>query len=257
MFGQQSHVDRYVDLIANTFNVTRSALHVTAAAKGLITGCARFCRRDGSMVDASVDKDGLLVPDMRDILSANIQSAKWILVIEKEAKFRSIAVSNFWEELSTQGIMVTAKGYPDIATRALLRFLSDPSPQNGFASPPVYALVDFDPDGMAIFSTYKHGSANLAHETANLHLPQIQLMGLGRAHILPSTDANLSQNLLALTARDRSKARKMLWWEVLANEDDLRANLQVMLMLNVKAELQLLDMVPNGMSKLLKQSLPA
>lgn len=246
-----------MDLIANTFNVTRSALHVTAAAKGLITGCARFCRRDGSMLDASLDKDGVLVPDMKDILSFNVQSAKWILVIEKEATFRSIVTSDCWQGLSTNGIMVTAKGYPDIATRALLRFLSDPSPRNGFAAPPVYALVDFDPDGMAIFSTYKHGSANLAHETTHLRLPQIQLSGLGRAHIVPNDKANVSQNLLALTARDRRKARKMLGWEVLANDGDLRANLQAMLMLNVKAELQLLDVVPNGMSKLLKQSLPA
>ncbi|KAM0717806.1 hypothetical protein Q7P37_006138 [Cladosporium fusiforme] len=255
LFSQQSHVDRYVDIIANTFHVPRSALHVTAAAKGLITGCARFCRRDGSIIDASQEKHGLLVPDMKDILSIDLTSAKWILVIEKEATFRSIASSDYWDDLSTNGIMVTAKGYPDLATRVLLKFLSNPSPQNGFAAPPVHALVDFDPDGMAILSTYKHGSANLAHETEHLQLPQIQHLGLGRAHVLSSNDSQASQ-MLTLTMRDRNKARKMLEWEVLADEGDFRASLQVMLMINVKAELQLLDAAPNGMAKLLIQGLP-
>lgn len=229
---------------------------MTAAAKGLITGSARFCRRDGSIIDASQDIDGMLVPDMKDILSVDMQYVKWILVIEKEATFRSISASDYWRELSATGIMITAKGYPDIATRALLKFLSDPSPQNGFAAPPVYALVDFDPDGLAILSTYKHGSANLAHETAQLQLPQVQYLGLDRSHIVPSNDSLASQNLLTLTARDRKKARTMLGWDVLAEEDNMRVNLQVMLMLNVKSELQLLDAVPNGMSRLLWQGLP-
>lgn len=246
-----------MDIIAHTFAVPRSALNVTAAAKGLITGSARFCRRDGSIIDASQNIDGMLVPDVRDILSVDMESAKWILVIEKEATFRSIAASDCWRKLSATGIMITAKGYPDIATRALLKFLNDPSPQNGFAAPPVYALVDFDPDGLAILSTYKHGSANLAHETSQLELPQFQHLGLGRQHIVPSNDSLASQNLLTLTARDRKKARMMLGWNVLADENEIRTDLQVMLMLNVKSELQFLDALPNGMSRLLQQGLPA
>jgi meiotic recombination protein SPO11 len=115
---------------------------VIAAAKGLIVGAVSFCRRDGSTVNASSDREGLLMPNLKDILSVNISLAKWILVIEKEATFRCIAASTFWTTLSSSGIMITAKGYPDISTRAMLRFLSSPSPQNGFRAPPVYAMVD-------------------------------------------------------------------------------------------------------------------
>jgi meiotic recombination protein SPO11 len=230
---------------------------VIAAAKGLIVGAVSFCRRDGSAVDASSDREGLLMPNLKDVLSVNMSSVKWILVIEKEATFRSIAASTFWATLSSGGIMVTAKGYPDISTRAMLRFLSSPSPQNGFCAPPVYAMVDFDPDGIAILSTYKHGSDNLAHETSHLCLPQIQRLGLRSEHVLSGTATHTDQGLLTLTARDRKKARKMLGWQVLEGDESLRRDLQVMLMLNIKAELQLLDATERGMSSLLEISLPA
>ena len=195
------------------------------------------------------------MPILKDILSANISSAKWILVIEKEATFRSIAASAFWTTLSTSGIMVTAKGYPDISTRAMLRFLSTPSPQNGFCAPPVYAMVDFDPDGIAILSTYKYGSKNLAHETS-MCLPRIQWLGLRSEHVLSGEATQANQGLLTLTARDRKKARSMLEWQVLEGDQGLRRDLQVMLMLNFKAELQLLDATSDGMSNLLEENLP-
>jgi meiotic recombination protein SPO11 len=230
---------------------------VIAAAKGLIAGAVSFCRRDGTPVNASSDREGLLMPNLKDILSVNMSSIKWILVIEKEATFRSIAASRFWSTLSTSGVMITAKGYPDISTRAMLRFLSSPSPQNGFSSPPVYAMVDFDPDGIAIFSTYKHGSASLAHETSHICLPQIQWLGLHSEQVLSSQAPLADQGLLALTTRDRKKARNMLGWQVLEQDDSLRKDLQVMLMLGIKAELQLLDTVPDGMSILLEANLPA
>lgn len=256
LFGRQSHVDRYVDSIAYTFGVTRSALHVTAAAKGLIVGAVSFCRRDGSAVDASSDREGLLMPNLKDILSVNISSVKWILVIEKEATFRSIAASSFRTTLSTEGIMVTAKGYPDISTRAMLRFLSSPYPQNGFCAPPVYAMVDFDPDGIAILSTYKYGSSNLAHEKSHTCLPLIQWLGLRSEHVLNGEATHADQGLLTLTTRDRTKARKMLGWQVLERDESLRRDLQVMLMLNLKAELQVLDATSGGSCALLKSGLP-
>ncbi|KAK5694835.1 endodeoxyribonuclease [Elasticomyces elasticus] len=262
LFGSQTHVDRYVDDITFTFNVPRSALNVTAVAKGLVVGALSICRRDGSVTNAAVDRDGILIPSLKDLLSIDLQAVKWILVIEKEASFRSIAASSFWDTVASEGVLITGKGYPDIATRALLRYLCTPSPHNGFASPPCYALVDFDPDGLAIMSVYKHGSAALAHESADLRVPQLQWLGLRSEHMLLGGDStHASQGLLTLTARDRSKARKMLERDVDGNgiEEAERAEgrrpLQVMLMLNIKAELQLLDAAPGSMTQLLDQEL--
>ncbi|KAH9831066.1 Meiotic recombination protein SPO11 [Teratosphaeria destructans] len=253
LFGSQSHVDRYVDDIAFTFGIPRSALNITAVAKGLVAGAFSLCRRDGSIVDARADREGTLVPNLRDVLSVDMKAAEWILVIEKEASFRSVASSPFWDRVQSQGVIITGKGYPDIATRALLRYMSIPSPQNGFASPLVHALVDFDPDGLAILSVYKHGSNALAHENADLIVPKTKHLGLRSTHVSVGIENEAaSQALLTLTARDRRKATKMLERE---RGEDARLELQRMLMLGVKAELQLLDAVPGGMLQMLEAEL--
>ena len=249
------------------------------------------------MTDASGDREGMLVPSLKDMLSVDMRKARWILVIEKEATFRSIAASGFWTTIASNGIIVTGKGYPDIATRALLRFLSTASPQNDFCSPPVYGLMDFDPDGMAMLSVYKHGSAALAHENAELRVPKLKWLGMQSRHIILATgsDDHASQGLLTLTTRDRQKAKRMLERSFARqsqsgehkdngdrdhvgfspshvpsalnglNDEDQQAaedtewcrELQVMMMLNMKAELQLLDGVQDGMKSLLTGELNA
>ncbi|KAK1061470.1 endodeoxyribonuclease [Friedmanniomyces endolithicus] len=265
LFGSQTHVDRYVDDIAYTFNVPRSALNVTAAAKGLVVGAFSLCRRDGSVLNAAADREGILIPSLKDVLSVDLSAVKWIVVVEKEASFRSIAASTFWDRLSTEGVLITGKGYPDIATRALLRYLCTPSPRNNFASPPSYALMDYDPDGLAIMSVYRYGSAALAHESAALCVPQLKWLGLRSEHMHLGEEGgtHASQGLLKLTPRDRGKARKMLEREVSGDggghgesgEGEMQRALQTMLMLNVKAELQLLDAVPGRLTELLEREL--
>lgn len=181
------------------------------------------------------------------------RKVKWILVVEKEASFRSILASSFWDTIASEGVVVTGKGYPDLATRAMLRYLSVPSPQNGFCSPPVYGLADFDPDGLAILSVYKNGSATLTHENDGLKVPQLQWLGLRRGHVAVLWhDLHASQGLLELTTRDRKKARKML---EIGKDVEVLTALQHMLLLNAKAELQILDASESGMTDLLRASL--
>ena len=187
------------------------------------------------------------------MLSVDMRAVKWILVVEKEATFRSIAASSFWDTVISEGLLLTGKGYPDIATRAMLHYLSTPLPQNGFSSVPVYALVDLDPDGLAILSVYKSGSIALAHEGASLCVPHLQWLGLRLEHLkFESEDVHATQGLLSLTERDRRKATKML---ESCDDREMTCVLQQMLMLNVKAELQILDASADGMTKLLRTGL--
>ncbi|PPJ51901.1 hypothetical protein CBER1_08792 [Cercospora berteroae] len=259
LFGSQTQVDRYVDDIAFTFGITRATLNVSAAAKGLVAGAMTIRRKDDSTTSASSDQEGILVPTLKDILSIDMSHVKWILVIEKEATFRSIANSSLWEKIKATGIIITGKGYPDLSTRALLRFLSTPSSKNSFSSPPVFGLADFDPDGIGILSVYRHGSKALAHENENLVVPQLQWLGLRSEHLrIGDSDPHTTQGLLTLTKRDRAKAVKMLEQTGTEGDEDSalqRRELQTMLMLNVKAELQVLDAVPNGMTDLLESTL--
>ncbi|RMZ07419.1 hypothetical protein D0860_05119 [Hortaea werneckii] len=259
LFGKQAIVDRYVDDLAFTFNVPRSALNVAAAAKGLLVGKINFCRRDGSSVDCGADRDGMLIPDLKHILSVDMKAVEQIIVVEKEASFRSLAGLSCWERILNTTVLITGKGYPDIATRAMLRFLSTPSPYNGFSSPLVFGLADYDPDGIAILDVYKHGSAAMRHENPGLKVEKLGRLGLNSGHIITSWDeAHADQGLLTLTARDRTKACKMLERRLQdggAKKDTTRRELQIMLMLNIKAELQLLDAVPGSVSAILESAI--
>lgn len=149
------------------------------------------------------------------------------------------------------------KGYPDIATRAMLRFIVRATPSNGFSSPKVYGLMDYDPDGLAILFTYKYGSAKLGDENKSLVVPEIQWLGLNNSHITDSDQTHRSQGLMPLTKRDRHKARKMLEQDRVNESDmdgDWRGQLQVMLVLNLKAELQILDTNPGALIGLIKSA---
>ena len=154
-----------------------------------------------------------------------------------------------------------AKGYPDISTRSFLHKLST-STDDGMPSPSVLALTDFDPDGIAIMSTYKHGSQQLSHETEKLKVPSIQWLGIKSAnvkHNIDRMDDHDSQGLLSLSLRDRKKAVKMLENNVVFAEDgseqEWRRELQVLMMLGAKAEMEILDERSEGLAEWVEQKL--
>jgi meiotic recombination protein SPO11 len=138
---------------------------------------------------------------------------------------------------------------------------------------PMYTFVDLDPDGIAILSTYKYGSYRLAHEnvtaeqTAGLTLPNMRWLGLKKHHISSGSVHESTaaagympdlQGLMRLTARDRTKAARMLEWDLCCEagpEQEWRYELQGMLMLNIKAEMQILDECPGGMVSFLRNEL--
>lgn len=107
-----------------------------------------------------------------------------------------------------------------------------------------YALVDSDPDGMAIMATYKYGSMAQAHENAKLNAPSIQWLGLRTSDVVKGMDPQGEDALIPLSVRDRKKALAMLSGNPIFAEDGpepgWRAELQQMLMLNLKAEIEVL-----------------
>jgi meiotic recombination protein SPO11 len=76
---------------------------------------------------------------------------------------------------------------------------------------------------------------NLAHES-NLAVHSIRWLGVRSCDFL-QTEGDV-QGLLNLTARDRRIALKLLEKQI--SDGDRRRELQIMLMLNVKAEIQIL-----------------
>ncbi|GME33528.1 Spo11/DNA topoisomerase VI subunit A [Neofusicoccum parvum] len=133
---------------------------------------------------------------------------------------------------------------------------------------PIYALVDLDPDGLSIMCTYKYGSKPLAHEGDWTRVPDLEWLGVRSIEAfatgniensgLMAASVHQNEGLLHLTLRDRRKATGMLSKQFV-NEGglnhELKRELQVMLMLNMKAEIEILESRDGGLASWLMERL--
>jgi meiotic recombination protein SPO11 len=114
----------------------------------------------------------------------------------------------------------------------------------------VYGLFDYDPDGIGIFHTYKYGSARAAHEPCNAACPDMKWLGLKSCNAFVTNEQS-ERSLMQLSFRDRRRANRMLSWPAFTAEDTcaatVRRELQVMLFMSRKAEIQLLEAFPGGL----------
>lgn len=108
-------------------------------------------------------------------------------------------------------------------------------------------------------STYKHGSFNLSHENERLNVGSVKWLGVRSRDVLDKPRREEDRDVIAadpagllrLSARDRKKAMKMLEnskvFEEGGAEREWRREVQVMLMLNVKAEMEILAESEGGL----------
>ncbi|KAL4737614.1 Spo11/DNA topoisomerase VI subunit A [Aspergillus similis] len=247
LFESQRVVGRFVDDLALTIGVGRADLNVEAAAKGLVAGYYRVITVRDEVIDARGSTGDCLIPRVQDIADLDISDVNWVLIIEKEAVFRRLVRNNFHTQTAAgKGILITGKGYPDLTTRSFVRriFQSTSSRSTLTQAPTFYILVDGDPDGMAIMSTYKYGSMAHTRENERLNLPCLQWLGLRTSEIIGSLESDGDETLMPLTRRDRRKIGTMLKrspiWALDGPEAEWRLELQRMLVLNVKAEIEIL-----------------
>lgn len=110
-------------------------------------------------------------------------------------------------------------------------------------------------------STYKHGSFKLSHESAGLNVPGIQWLGVKSQDVLAGNGQNEYNGLLRLSARNRKKAVDMLERSEMlqegSKEEEWRRELQIMLMLNVKAEMEVLAEGEGGVKGWVEEKLLA
>ncbi|KAJ5176770.1 uncharacterized protein N7482_002647 [Penicillium canariense] len=243
-FRSQQTVNCVVDELAYTIGVDRTALNVEAAGKGLVAGCFRLKRDSTVIVDAQITED-TMVPRIQDSDEIDISGARWVFIIEKDAIFHRLVRSSYHTRaIMGDGILITGKGYPDISTRKFVHRLFDVASNSKHRAPRFYALVDGDPHGIAIMSTYKYGSLAHLHENARLGIPGLQWLGLRITDAILASESSGANDLLFLTARDRTKIIAMLRnspvWSSNGPEPEWRVELQRMLLLNVKAEIEML-----------------
>ncbi|KAL7249093.1 hypothetical protein ACSBR1_011287 [Camellia fascicularis] len=182
------------------------------------------------------------VEEVKDIVSV----AHYILVIEKESVFQRLANDQFCNR--NRCIIVTGRGYPDVPTRRFLRLLIEK------LSLPAYCLVDCDPYGFDILTTYRFGSMQMAYDAQFLRVPEIRWLG-----VFPSDSEKYDlpqQCLLPLTAEDKSKIEAMLLRCYLQREvPHWRLELELLLQRGVKFEIEALSV--HSLSFLSEEYIPS
>ncbi|CAE7079835.1 unnamed protein product [Rhizoctonia solani] len=233
LFGKQSVVDTLVDDLAVTLGLKRGDLGIKAALKGLFCGSALTLTTSKGEVIKGLDFEETLIPTGEDILGINVdEDLAWVLIVEKEAIFQTLCTLGFASVHTSigKGIIVTGKGYPDLATRQLVSIFSDELPKNI----PILGLVDSDSHGMDILSVYKFGSKTMAHE--QVAAERVEWIGVKRGDLeqigIPASE------MLATTAADVRKAQSMLRSETLPTE--WAGELEQMLESGTKAEIEII-----------------
>lgn len=149
--------------------------------------------------------------------------------MEKESVFQRLANDKFCN--ANRCIVITGRGYPDIPTRRFLRLLVEK------LCLPVYCLVDCDPYGFDILTTYRFGSMQMAYDAKILRVPEVQWLGA-----FPSDFEKYDlpqQCLLPLTAEDKRRTETMLLRCYLQKEvPEWRLELELMLQKGVKFEIE-------------------
>ncbi|KAJ6625886.1 Spo11/DNA topoisomerase VI subunit A [Mycena sp. CBHHK59/15] len=211
LFKTQKVVDTLVDDVAATFALERSDLNVRATSKGLVcgSGLVIHLRRvdSGFFNELSHRLQGALIPVGEDIRSFTVgEDVDWVLVVEKDAVFQTLCRLRLADhpDLSGRGLIITGKGYPDIATRQLVATLSECLPRRI----PILGLVDGDPYGLDILSVYKYGSRGMQHEGAKLAAGRVKYLGVFASELASyGVDRDA---LLPISKADEKKALAML-----------------------------------------------
>ncbi|TPX44741.1 hypothetical protein SeLEV6574_g04304 [Synchytrium endobioticum] len=246
-FATQRNVDSAIEDIACTIQVPRYCLNIVAGAKGLFAGPIRIISSNGNVVaDGTRGGDqGQIVPSedkiSRIVLAPTVSS---ILVIEKEGSFRTLLQAgcgrlaspsaNQQQRMFENLVVITGKGYPDVAARVLLKRISTSHPHVR-----ILGLMDCDPHGLDILLTYKYGSTSMAFDSEGMAVPGIEWVGVFASDFF-KYGLNFDK-LMPMTSRDRSKAHKLLQRECLQALPVYKRELSKAWHMGVKAEIQCMD----------------
>uniref|UniRef100_A0A1D1YDQ0 DNA topoisomerase (ATP-hydrolyzing) n=1 Tax=Anthurium amnicola TaxID=1678845 RepID=A0A1D1YDQ0_9ARAE len=232
VFLEQKVVDQAINDICILFQCSRHNLNVVPVGKGLLMGWLRFT--DGSRKFDCMRSPNTAYPvpvhvdEVEDVKSV----ARYILVVEKETVFQRLANDKFCEK--NHCVIITGRGYPDVSTRRFLRYLVEK------LCLPVYCLVDCDPYGFDILTTYRFGSMQMAYDAKLMCVPEVRWLG-----VFPSDHEkyNLPDRcLLPLTPEEKKKTEAMLLRCYLHKEaPDWRLELERMLQKGVKFEIEALS----------------
>ena len=271
-FRNQEESNQAIVAVCKILKVSRHSLGIIASPKGLFCGSIEITRkgiRSGHEVNhyfdgSTMEKEGILITSewigwydngkSKDGIDIQIVSknARVILVIEHEGVFRRLAACRIFDRYPC--ILVTGKGNPDVATRALVYTLHR---ELGI---PVVGLCDCDPFGVSLLSTYYDAGESLGIDGGQRFSVPIMWIGL-RPFVVDQIKSNLPPDQLQpLTDKDQKKIDVLLRRDADGFvTDEVKLGVQHMRDLGVKVNLDALhwlgqDYMANWIVKMLQNS---
>ncbi|KZV31531.1 hypothetical protein F511_07382 [Dorcoceras hygrometricum] len=228
---RSSFFDKQTDVVA-LLRCSRYSLGIMASSRGVVAGrlLLQATEPNLNIVDCSVcGSSGYAISgDLHFLENLMMKSdARYIIVVEKHAIFQRLAEDQIFNQIPC--ILITAKGYPDIATRLLLHRMS-----RVFSELPILGLVDWNPAGLAILCTFKYGSIGMGLE-AYRYACNIRWLGLRKndvEQLIPG------ESLIQLKTRDHQIAKSLANSEILL--DNYKEELAMMVQSGHKAEIEAL-----------------
>ena len=164
----QNSVNIAIDQICVLLNVHAWELGVLSSSKGLIAGDLVITTEDDEIINCATPCS---VPQNPSQIKKLVSKANYVLIVEKDTVFTRLINENIFEKIQSKIILITAKGYPDVSTRILLKKIATDLQK------PMYILVDADPHGIEIMCVYKFGSLQMIHSAEQLAISNIEWIG--------------------------------------------------------------------------------
>ncbi|KAI7988025.1 Meiotic recombination protein SPO11-2 [Camellia lanceoleosa] len=228
-FTSQLQVNRTIQDVVALLRCSRYSLGIMASSRGAIAGRLLLQEPNQEVVDCSAcGTSGYAISGDLNLLEKLVMKtdARYIIVVEKHAIFQRLAEDCVYNQIPS--ILITAKGYPDIATRFLLHRIS-----KTFPDLPIFGLVDWNPAGLAILCTFKFGSIRMGLE-AYRYACNVKWLGLRRddLELIPE------QSFMPLKPKDVQIAKSLASSEIL--QDNYKEELAVMVQSGKRAEIEAL-----------------
>nr|CAD1823391.1 unnamed protein product [Ananas comosus var. bracteatus] len=232
VFRVQAVVDHAINDICLLLKCSRHHLNVVPVVKGVVMGWLTFAEAGRKFHCIKSPNTAYPIPVCIEEVEDVVSVAHYILVVEKETVFQRLANDKFCER--NRCIVITGRGYPDVPTRRFLCYLVEQ------LHLPIYCLVDCDPYGFDILTTYRFGSMKMAYDAKLMHVPEIQWLGVFLSDLeeyqLPD------RCFLCLTPAEKRKVEAMLSRCYLTKEaPQWRSELEIMLHKGLKFEIEALS----------------
>ncbi|KAF2575802.1 hypothetical protein F2Q70_00001333 [Brassica cretica] len=252
LFSSQIEVNRSVQDVVALLRCSRFSLGIIASTRGLVAGRLSLQEPGKEPVDCSAcGSSGFPISGDLNLLDSTIMTsdARYIILVEKHAIFHRLVEDRVFNHIPC--VFITAKGYPDIATRFFLHRMSITFPHL-----PILALVDWNPAGLAILCTFKFGSIGMGLEAyrygtktqtfASHYIPTVMMVFDSSVACnvkwigLRGDDLNLipEESLVPLKAKDSQIAKSLLSSKIL--QENYREELSLMIETGKRAEIEAL-----------------